>query len=281
MHEYFRILGVTDSVTPEELKKAWKKKCFENHPDRGGNEEEFKKIMHAYKMITDPSYRHLEKSGRPNIDEALLLRIKCPISFEDAFFGRKVVISYNQLELDAKLEPVVKQEQRLCVLSITLPAGSVAGFQHIAPGKGLYMGEKFGDCVVNFSPNQHNRYRVQGLDVFVQERVPLETMLKGGSMQVETLFGLKTLKIPPGTQPGAKLRIKKCGVMEKGSQYVEVMPIFPNEAELKTKTTWKDLKIDWATTQPEEEYDAEEQEMLRKFVQMGGRVFKAEGSGEA
>ena len=41
---YYSILDVNKSASPEELKKAYKKASMQHHPDRGGNEERFKEI---------------------------------------------------------------------------------------------------------------------------------------------------------------------------------------------------------------------------------------------
>ena len=42
-----------DDPSPGDVKKAYKKRVFETHPDRGGDEEDFKRAEVAYQMILD------------------------------------------------------------------------------------------------------------------------------------------------------------------------------------------------------------------------------------
>lgn len=49
----YDVLGVPKTATKEEIKKAYKKKALEHHPDRGGDEELFKKIASAYDILSD------------------------------------------------------------------------------------------------------------------------------------------------------------------------------------------------------------------------------------
>ena len=47
----FQELGVSASASTAELKKAWKAKMMQHHPDRGGDPEVAKKINEAYQAI--------------------------------------------------------------------------------------------------------------------------------------------------------------------------------------------------------------------------------------
>lgn len=52
MGKYHDILGVNPGATEEDIKKAYRKKAMEAHPDKGGSEEEFQKINEAYEILT-------------------------------------------------------------------------------------------------------------------------------------------------------------------------------------------------------------------------------------
>ena len=66
MENYYNVLGVSETATQEEIKKAFRQKSKEHHPDRGGNEEEFKKINEAYSAIGDEQKRAEYDNQRNN-----------------------------------------------------------------------------------------------------------------------------------------------------------------------------------------------------------------------
>lgn len=58
---YYEILGVSQTATQEEIKKAYRNLCFKYHPDRNPDdkqaEEKFKEISAAYDVIGDETKR--------------------------------------------------------------------------------------------------------------------------------------------------------------------------------------------------------------------------------
>lgn len=74
--DFYQVLGVSKSATPEEMKKAYRKLAMEHHPDKNqGNkkaEEKFKEISEAYETLSDEKKRatydqfgHAGANGNP------------------------------------------------------------------------------------------------------------------------------------------------------------------------------------------------------------------------
>lgn len=62
---HYDTLGVSAEATPEEIKKAYRKLSMKHHPDKGGDEEVFKKVADAYTVLSDPQKRQQYDNPNP------------------------------------------------------------------------------------------------------------------------------------------------------------------------------------------------------------------------
>jgi molecular chaperone DnaJ len=55
--DLYELLGVPRDASPEDIKRAYRRRAREHHPDAGGDEEAFKQVTHAYQVLSDPQAR--------------------------------------------------------------------------------------------------------------------------------------------------------------------------------------------------------------------------------
>ena len=53
----YSILGIEETCSQEDIKKAYRKLALKYHPDKSGDSENFKEIANAYEILGDPSKR--------------------------------------------------------------------------------------------------------------------------------------------------------------------------------------------------------------------------------
>jgi len=60
----YEVLGVGKDADKETLKRAYRKRSRETHPDRGGSNEEFREVSTAFAVLSDPERRRrYEETG--------------------------------------------------------------------------------------------------------------------------------------------------------------------------------------------------------------------------
>lgn len=119
-------------------------------------------------------------------------------------------------------------------VTVTIPRGVAQGakIRLAGEGKRSAVSAKTGDLhlVVRFNP--HPRFELDGENLIYTANVPIPDLVLGGEVVVPTLQGDMTLKIPAGTQPGRKFRLKHQGLPVKSAQgdlLVRINALVPTE----------------------------------------------------
>lgn len=137
------------------------------------------------------------------------------ISLEDAFTGTLVDLQLSVPDYDesGRMHRVER------TFKARIPKGATDG-QRLKlagqGGKGINSGPN-GDLYLNIALHPHSLYRVDGHDLYLDlPLTPWEAAL-GATVQVPTLGGEVSLKVPPGTSAGRKLRLARRGLPKPGS----------------------------------------------------------------
>jgi molecular chaperone DnaJ len=118
-------------------------------------------------------------------------------------------------------------------VAITVPPGTDTGAKVRLKGMGQpgRSGAPAGDLVVTFQVQPDRFFRREGNDLLAEVPINVVQAMLGTSIRVRTVDGKKVvLRVPPGTQPGRKFRIKGQGVErngQRGDQLVQIKVTLP------------------------------------------------------
>jgi molecular chaperone DnaJ len=90
--DYYEVLGVSREADEEEIKRAYRKLAFDNHPDRNAGdkqaEERFKEATEAFEILRDPDKRErYNRFGHAGVDGLNAGAYRDPRSVFENFFG--------------------------------------------------------------------------------------------------------------------------------------------------------------------------------------------------
>ncbi|MFC2161509.1 molecular chaperone DnaJ [Acidobacteriota bacterium] len=140
-------------------------------------------------------------------------------------------------------------EQITQFISVRIPAGVVTGSKVRIPGKGNFgrMGGPTGNLFITIEVGSHSYFKRKGANIYIEVPITVPEATLGDKIEVPTLNGQTTIKIPPGTKSGQKFRLKGKGapVIGKkvyGDQFVEVAIVPPSFKDQRIRELMKELK---------------------------------------
>jgi curved DNA-binding protein len=124
------------------------------------------------------------------------------ISLEEAYSGTARTVELSTPEGTRRIE-------------VRIPPGIADGARVRAAGQGGEGrgGGERGDLYVRVRIRPHPVFRRDGDNLLMRVQVPVDVAILGGEVTVQTLRGTRAdLRIPPGTQSGARLRLRGLGM---------------------------------------------------------------------
>lgn len=278
-HDYYEVLGVQKTASAEEIKRAYRKLALEWHPDRNKSAnatEKFKEINEAFEVLHDEKKRqsydqfgHAGTSGASgfggaggqqgpfnytysgNINDILdqfgfsgggAGGQVDPFDIFESFFGFRSPYGGRQqkrrnvYQLNLSFEEAARGVEKEFVIQghnrkIKIPAGVDTGNRI-----------RFDDFDISVEVATSKKYRREGQDLYIEQKVHFVDAILGATLMVPTLEKDIRISIKPGTQPDTVIRLKGFGIpfpnsRNKGDLYVVV------KIEIPTNITHQQRKL--------------------------------------
>jgi molecular chaperone DnaJ len=135
------------------------------------------------------------------------------------------------------------------VINVRIPAGVDTGSKVRIPEKGNAgpNGGSPGDLYISLEVTPHSVFRREGANLFVKVPVTVPEATLGARVEVPTLDGSSTIKIPPGTKSGQRFRLREKGApvpggRARGDEFVEVSIVPPPFDDQRVRDLMKELE---------------------------------------
>lgn len=248
--DYYKVLGVAKDASHEEITKAYRKLARKYHPDANPGddsaEDRFKEISAAYEVVGDEGrrtqYDRVRRMGPIpggggarrgpggfdfNVEGGDLSDILGSM-FGGGLFGQqprearrqprrgrdqeaRLSISFDEAVRGTTTEIRLTEGSAPRSMKVRIPAGVEQGQRIRLRGKGG-AGEPSGDLYVLVEVGRDPIFRRDGSQLILELPVTFVEASLGADILVPTFDGeAVTVRIPPGTQHGRKLRVRAGG----------------------------------------------------------------------
>ena len=244
--DYYKVLGIDKTASKDEIKRAYRKLAQKNHPDANKGdaaaEARFKDISEAYSILSNDQKRAeydqmrklIEAGGdrfygftpgggenvRVNIGDLFGNGTGAGV-FDDLLGGFGFRARGPQRGADLESEVTLTFDQAISGATMTLesgtrvriPPGVKNGARIRVSGKGQAVpGGQPGDLYVRVSVQPHPIFSSAGNgDIGLTLPVTFVEAALGAKIEVPTLDGSVTVKVPAGTSSGKTLRVRGRG----------------------------------------------------------------------
>jgi curved DNA-binding protein len=272
---YYTVLGLNPTCSPEEITRAYRRLAKEHHPDQGGDVRRFHEISEAYDVLKDPhkraafDHRNARSSQHVHIRTGNMNDV-----FDDMFtvFGsagfhpskreyhRARANKNLAITIECTLEEVLYEQDKTVsirntdgsrhLVNLKIPQGISSGnkVKYSGLGDSIHKNLPAGDLTVTVNCLEHDIFSREGDNLKMHLTISVWDAIIGTVVQINTLEN-KTinLTIPSATQYGAILKIPKHGMYNKqgarGDLFVQILVKIPenlSEQQLNICKTLKD-----------------------------------------
>lgn len=274
--DYYDVLGVNKTASDAEIKKAYRKKALEFHPDRNKGkdaEEKFKEINEAYEVLSnkekkatydqfghaafDPSagprwggapggggrYTYYS-GGNPGDFADFFGGFSDPFDIFETFFGGANPFSRAQAKPHYSLR-VTFREAALGGEREIVHQGKKYKIR-IPEGADDGTRVRYENFDVSFNVETDKVFSREGADLFVDVELWFTEAILGSEVEVPTLEGQMKMKVRAGIQPGTMIRltgkgVKRIGSRGKGDLYVRLKIKLPEKINRNEKKLIQEL----------------------------------------
>jgi curved DNA-binding protein len=262
---HYATLGVAETATADEIKRAYRGLASKHHPDKGGDTQRFQEIQAAYAVLEDANRRAQYDQERRNPGGGFRFNVNgqdfdgMPPGMEDIFRnfgfpgspfgqgGQRHPRKNKDLRVELTMplvETLQEQKKTLSVqttnghretIEVNIPRGIHHGAQIKYSGLGDNMFNTLprGDLYVVFNVVTDSKFHINGNDLVSRVSISCLDAIPGGVTEITTLDNrVFELQIPAGTQPGTVMRVRGEGLYAlgqpvRGNLLVEIMVSVP------------------------------------------------------